>query len=297
MCRAKAALADVVQGDSDQGLFGNGSRITLDDAFEGGGAWRSRHPGDAEAPGNPLVPAGRGWASTLPAPPEPEAEGELEPVDLPLADDDLLGTGELLRSDVREIVWRAPLRLAHLIDGWFPLHPFVAEELRQSHGAHPAPRLELDHAGETLDEKEAVQDATAELVDGSGRLTGIVWPCAFFPGLTLELRRLRGDTVIRPATTRLTERFRVGDRETGHCYDPRVLTREDVPGSSRHGDSAVGLGPRQQVMRTVRRCGLITQGGASSARRAGALGGMADRHSARGRLPPGHRGHAGGRVL
>ncbi|MET8614424.1 hypothetical protein [Streptomyces misionensis] len=261
VCRVNLALADVVQGDSDQGLFGNGSRITLDDAFEGGGVWRSHHPGDAEAPGIPLVPAGRGWASTLPTPPEPETEEELEPVDLPLADDDLLGTGELLRSDAQEIVLRAPLRLAHLIDGWFPLHPFVAEELCESHGAHPTLRLELDHAGEALDEKEAVQDVTVELGEDSGRLTGIVWPGDFFPGLILELRRRRGDTVIRLATTRLKECVQVGDRGAGHCYDPRVLTREDVPGSSRHGDSAVGLGPRQLVMRTVRRCGLLTLDG------------------------------------
>lgn len=261
VCRANVALADVVQGDSDQGLFGNGSRITLDDAVEGGGVWRSHHPGDAEAPGNPLVPAGRGWNSTLLALPEPEAEVELEPVDAPLVDDDALGTGDLLRSDAQEIVWRAPLRLAHLIGGWFPLHPFVAQDLHRPRGAHPTLRLELDHAGETLGENEAVQYVAAELGDDSGRLAGIVWPGDFFPGLMLELHQLRGDTVIRLATRRLKDRAQAGDRETGHCYDPRVLTREDVPGSSRHGDSAVGLGPRQLVMRTVRRCGLLTLDG------------------------------------
>ncbi|WP_247613982.1 hypothetical protein [Streptomyces tagetis] len=92
-------------------------------------------------------------------------------------------------------------------------------------------------------------------------MTGVVWPGDFFPGLMLELRRLRGDTVIRLATTWLKERVQAGDRETGHCYDLRVLTREDVPGSSRHGDSAVGLGPRHLVMRTVRRRGLLTLDG------------------------------------
>lgn len=261
VCRANVALADVVHGDSDHGLFGNGCRITLDDAFEGGGVWRSHHPGDAEAPGDPLVPVGRGWNSTLPALSEAEAEVELEPVDAPLADEDVLGTGDLLRSDAQEIVWRAPLRLTHLIGGWFPLHPFVAEELHRPHGTHPMLRLELDHAGETLDEGEAVQNIAAELDYGSGRLTGVVWPGDFFPGLMLELRLLRGDTVIRLATTRLKECVQAGDRETEHCYDPRVLTREDVPGSSRHRDSAVGLGPRQLVMRTVRRCGLLTLDG------------------------------------
>ncbi|MGG7569376.1 hypothetical protein [Streptomyces sirii] len=259
VCRANVALADVVQGDSDQGLFENGSRITLDDAFEGGGVWRTHHPGETEAPGDPLTPAGRGWTSTLPA--QSESEAELDPVDSSLADDASLGVGELLRNDAKETVWRAPLRLAHLIDGWFPLHPYVVEDLGRSRGARPRLRLELDHVGEVSGAKEATQDVTAELGHDSGRLTGIAWPHDFFPGLLLELRRLRGSTVIRLATTLLEERVQVGDRETGHCYDPRVLTREDAPGSDRHGDSAVGLGSRQLVMRTVRRCGLLTLDG------------------------------------
>jgi len=59
---------------------------------------RSHHPGGAEAPGDPLAPAGRGWMSTLPAPSEPEPEAELDPVDLPwpkrLAATDLLHVNE-----------------------------------------------------------------------------------------------------------------------------------------------------------------------------------------------------------
>lgn len=261
VCRANVALADVVQGDSEQGLFETGSRITLDDAFESGGVWRSHYPGGAEAAGDPLAPAGRGWTSTLPPPLEPEPAAELEPEDLPLADDVSLGIGDLLQSDAQEIVWRAPLRLSQLIGGWFPLPPCFVEELRRSVSAHHKIRLELRHDGEVLDQEKAVQDVVAELGDESGRLTGIAWPREFFPGLMLELRCLRGDSMIRLATTRLEERVQVGDRNTGHCYDPRVLTREDAPGSDRYGDSAVGLGPRQLVMRTVRRCGLLTLDG------------------------------------
>ncbi|MGW1403526.1 hypothetical protein ACWCRF_33915 [Streptomyces sp. NPDC002405] len=259
VCRANVALADVVQGDSDQGLFENGSRITLDDAFEGGGVWRSHYPGSAEAPGDPLTPARRGWTSSLPAPPEREAE--LGPVDQPLADDASLGPSELLRNDANEIVWRSPLRLSQLIEGWFPLQPDVASELRRSHGLCAALRIELDHVGQALQRNEAVQRVTAELGGESSRLTGVTWPRDFFPGLMLELRWPRGGTVIRLATTRLKEPVQVGDRVIGHCYDPRVLTREDAPGSDRHGDSADGLGPRQLVMRTVRRCGLLTLDG------------------------------------
>ncbi|TQK51361.1 hypothetical protein FBY35_1758 [Streptomyces sp. SLBN-118] len=113
VCRANVALADVVRRDSDQGLFENGSRITLDDAFEGGGVWRSHHPGNAETIGDPLAPSGCGWTSMICAPsdPGPEPESEVEPVDLPLADDAALGPSELLVTDANEIVWRARLRL------------------------------------------------------------------------------------------------------------------------------------------------------------------------------------------
>ncbi|MGA5423754.1 hypothetical protein [Streptomyces lavendulocolor] len=259
VCRANMVLADVVREDSDRGLFENGSRITLDDAFESGGVWRSHHPGDAEAPKDPLAPAGCGWASTLPMPPEPEAEAL--PVDLPLADDASLGTGELVRNDAQEIVWRSPLRLAHLIGGRFPLHPDAARGLRRSHGPRHTSRLELDHPGRTLDDREAIQDVIAEHTDEPSRLTGIRWPRDFFPGLTLELRWLRSGTVIRAATTLLTEPVQIDDRVIEHCYDPRVLTREDAPGSDRRRDSAAGLDPRQLVMRTVRRCGLLTLDG------------------------------------
>lgn len=267
VCRANVALADVVQGDSDQGLFENGARIALDDAFESGGVWRSQHPGEAETPGDPLVPAGRGWASALPSLPEPEPEPEMEPemeldpVDLPLADDASLGLGELVCNDVQEVAWRSPLRLAHLIGGWFPLHPDVALELRRAHGRSSAVRLALAHEGRVLAEHERDQDVTAHLTDDTCRLTSVVWPRPFFPGLTLELRWSRGSRVIRATTTWLDEPVQVGDRFIEHCYDPSVLTREDTPGSDHHGDSAVGLGPRQLVMRTVRRCGLLTVDG------------------------------------
>ncbi|MBB1242362.1 hypothetical protein GL263_02040 [Streptomyces durbertensis] len=261
VCRANVALADIVRGDSRQGLFANGSRVTLDDAFECGGVWRTHHPGDTEDVADPLLPAGRGWNSTLPLPPQPEPERELDPVDPPLAEDSSLGAGELLRDDTREIIWRAPLRLAHLIGGWLPLPAPVVHDLGRSHPSRSTTRLRLDHAGEVLGAEEATQHVTVELDGSTGRLSGIAWPRDFFPGLILQLRRLRDSTVIHLGTTRLEDRVLVGDRETAHRYDPRVLTREDAPGSNRHGDSAAGLGPRRLVMRTVRRCGLLTLDG------------------------------------
>ncbi|AXG82300.1 hypothetical protein DVK44_01895 [Streptomyces paludis] len=255
VCRANITLADVVQRDSEQGLFRNGTRVTLDDAFEGGGVWRSHYPGDTEGTGDPLAPAGRGWASTTPTANDPE------PVDSPLPDGALLGESELLRSGADEIVCRLPLRLASLIDGCLPLPSLIAEELRTTCGGRPVIRLELDHPGGALDDSEAVQRALAELDDGKGRLTGVVWPHDFFPGMVLELHWPRGGRVMRVVTVRLDRPVRVDDRVIEHCYDPCVLTREDAPGSGRGGDTSVGLRPGPLVMRTVRRCGLLTPDG------------------------------------
>ncbi|WP_308408659.1 hypothetical protein [Streptomyces sp. AC627_RSS907] len=272
VCRANVALADVVRRDSEHGVFENGARITLDDVFEGGGVWRTRHPADGGAGEDPLTPAGRGWASTTagPAPetaraaeqdPVPGPEPEAEPVDGPLADDASLGRLELLRKDTQEIVWGAPLRLAHLGGGTLPLHPQVARELHRAHGATCTVRLAVAHAGLTLEDREADQTVRAELGDDHGRLTDVSWPAAFFPGLLLELRWPRDGLVIHAATTRLPEPVRTSDRVIGHCFDPPILTREDAPGSDRHADTAAGLGPRHLVMRTVRRCGLLTLDG------------------------------------
>lgn len=265
VCRANVALADFVQRDSDQGLFPNGTRATLDDAFEGGGVWRSCRPGDADDSGDPLVPAGRGWTSTTTRAAAPvrstEPETAPEPFDSPLEDDAALGPGALLRSDEKEIVWQLPLRLAHLIGGCLPLRPCVAAEIRGSRGPRPIMRLELDHDGGTPEGNRAVQETVAELTADTGSLTGVSWPLDFFPGLILRLHWSRGGRVIRMVTMRLEQPVQVGDRVIEHRYDPCVLTREDAPGSDREGDTAAGLAPRQLVMRTVRRCGLLTPDG------------------------------------
>nr|WP_112472495.1 hypothetical protein [Streptomyces sp. ST1020] len=256
VCHANMALADMIRQDSKQGLFANGVRIALDDTFESGGVWRSHQAGDTEGLEDPLLPVGHGWGST--------AQDVPSPVDLPLADDAVLGPSELLRSDAGEIVWRVPLRLAHLIDGCLPLHPVAAEELRSVFGPSAAITLELDHGG-----RETEQLVIAELGDRTGRLTGVVWPPDFFPGLFLHLRRPRGSRRLRLTTIGLGHWSRVGDRVVGHTYDPAVLTREDAPGSDRHGDSAAGLTPRELVLRTVRRCGLLTVDGHAVLDRAG----------------------------
>ncbi|MCC3769570.1 hypothetical protein [Streptomyces sp. UNOC14_S4] len=283
VCRANLALADVLRGESENGFFADGTRVTLDDAFEGGGVWRSCHPATHEPMSDPLTPAGLGWRTSVQpaAPPRgssamPGAAEEkrhepaeqvagamdvphLEPVDQPL-DDAGLVTGQLLRISDSEVAWRMSLRLTHLMDCSFPLRPIVADELRGLSGQSPV-RLELAHPGGELDESEAVQDILFDDAGGTGRLLGVEWPLDFFPGLELRFQWPRGGRVIRATTSLLEVPMVVDGRTISHRYDAGVLTREDVPGSTRTHDSPTGLGPEQLVMRVVRRCGLLTLDG------------------------------------
>ncbi|MBB1257858.1 hypothetical protein H3147_03315 [Streptomyces sp. OF8] len=282
VCRANLAVADFVRGDTDNGLRAETDvRITFDDGFENGGVWRSHHPGSQGADGSdPLRPAGRGWRDAVCAPashqtaalpplgvpPEEEAEEgrrdiDALPVDIPLADDDLLGQPNYLRINDSELCWRLPLRLAHLMDGTLPLPPRAREALACL-GVDAAPvRLELSHPGGELDAEEEVQEVLLKLGGDSGMLRGVQWPIDFFPGLCLYVQWPRGGTVFRLRTIELDDPVEVDGQLVAHRYDPGVLTREGAPGSGRYGDSATGLDTRHLVLRAVRRFGRLTPDG------------------------------------
>ncbi|GAA2115981.1 hypothetical protein GCM10009802_16220 [Streptomyces synnematoformans] len=288
VCRANVTIADFIRRDSENGLFSNGTRVHLDDSFEGGGVWSSQYPGVLEPAQDPLTPAGRGWASsqtvTASSFPEPEAA----PVDDPLADDANLGPVELLRVTDEVVVYRQPLRLAHLTAGLALLHPLVAEELRPAGDRRQAVLLEIDHGGPPPDGSGNAQETYAEVTGHTGYLVGVTWPNDFFPGLLLQFHWSRGGRTLHAATVPLKNPVQFGDRLLGHCYDARVLTREDAPGSDRSRDTAAGLAPRELVMRTVRRCGLLTPGGHALLDRAflprAVYGGVEPAHSQRAAL-------------
>ncbi|MFE1320900.1 hypothetical protein [Kitasatospora phosalacinea] len=270
VCRANLAVTDVVRGESEEGLFDNGTLVRLDDMSEGGGVWRSRRPGAEETAGDPLVPSGLGWRAVArpPVPPVPGPAGA-DPVvtpDRPAVDAPLGAVGpavpDLLQVSDSEIACRIPLRLTHLVNGSLLLHPLIAAGLRRllRPGGTPV-RLELDHEGGEIDEQQRVQDVVADLAGAPARLTGIDWPLTFFPGIELRLQWPRGGQVLR-ATTRLLESpVLVDGIEIRHRYSQKVLTRDGAPGSSRSDDSPTGLDERGLVMRAVRRCGLLTVDG------------------------------------
>ncbi|MFD7904616.1 hypothetical protein ACFV4G_20490 [Kitasatospora sp. NPDC059747] len=278
VCRANLAVADVVQGESKDGLFENGTRVHLDDAFEGGGIWRSRHPGVGETIEDPFTPAGAGWRTTSQQPlppsalpgaaPEPDPhnaaradEQGLPPVDAPLGATGM-AQAELLRVSDSEIIWRVPLRLSHIMDGVLLLRPLVSDELSAVLPRDGAlVRLELNHDGGEIEETQRVQDTMPELSGEPARLSGIDWPLTFFPGIELLLQWPRGGRVIRATTMLLETPVMVDGVEIRHRYAKEILTRENVPGNTRDADSPAGLGERDLVMRAVRRCGLLTVDG------------------------------------
>ncbi|MFF0298658.1 hypothetical protein ACFYSX_34440 [Kitasatospora sp. NPDC004622] len=278
VCRANLAVADVVRRESENGLFDNGTRVCLDDAFESGGIWRSHRPGEDGSAVDPLSPTGLGWRAASEPPttrpvaqpaadPDPLPTGSAVdepdpiPVDAPLGDTGL-GQPELLRVTDSEVVWKLPLRLAHIMDGYLPLRPLVADELRAVIRERTAVvRLELSHPGGELDESEMVQDTVPDLGGEQGRLSEIEWPLDFFPGIALLLQWPRGGQVIRATTVPLETPVTVDGLTIGHHYSKEVLTREHAPGSTRESDSPAALDERGLVMRAVRRCGLLTVDG------------------------------------
>ncbi|MFC8368399.1 hypothetical protein ACFUIT_10520 [Streptomyces sp. NPDC057239] len=277
VCRANLAVADFIRRDTDNGLRSSSDvRITLDDRFESGGIWRSRHPGAEDADGgDPLHAAGRGWRDTVEPPPLPvgepsrqrgpeeeeEPQTEACPTDAPLADDDTLGPPSYLRMDDSEVCWQVPLRLAHLLEGRLPLKEQIREALRHLGTDTVRVRLELSHPGGMTDESEEVQDVVLDLSVETGMLREVQWPIDFFPGLRLHIQWPRGGTVFRLYTVELEDPVDVDGRLVMHRYDPSVMTRENAPGSTRDGDSSAGLDTRRLVLRAVRRFGRLTTDG------------------------------------
>ncbi|KRV49024.1 hypothetical protein AQ490_22190 [Wenjunlia vitaminophila] len=264
VCRANLALADVIRRETEDGVFENGTRVSLEDDLQDGGLWRSCDLGGSWW--NSARPGDNGTTGTAAVQEQPMESAPVvplpaEPLDAPLADDARLGCGQLLRIDDSEVAWLAPLRLAHLLDDYLPLRPIIADGLRMTGSDHVPVRLELTHLGEELEDDESVQDVVAELTADTGRINGVCWPIGFFPGLVLRLQWPRGGRVIRITTIPREVPEVVEGRTLAHEYDSSVLTRETAPGSDRAGDTAAGLGPRALVMRAVRRCGLLTDDG------------------------------------
>ncbi|WP_431913419.1 hypothetical protein [Nonomuraea jabiensis] len=245
VCQANAVVSNVARGEADdRGVLPSGGHLRLDDAWQGGGIWRSSFPAGPHAQADPLVPLGLGWLESLPSTPEEHPDPE------PVNDDRLTATDS-------QVNWTCPLRLWHVQQGVIPLPEKLAGEL-----THASIRLRLTHDGLVLDPQEADQQVAAQAVDGGLRLTGISWPLEYFPGILLDFWWPRDAPTLYASSTLLDVPELVNGERLEHRYDPGIITRDHAPGCTvRAWSKPLGLGDR--ILRAVRRAGLLQQDGAA----------------------------------
>lgn len=266
------AIADYIRSGCDEnGRLPTGVHLRLDDPWQAGGIWRSTTAPAGEENVEPLSALGLGWAGTLPNASAPATDtsgpGEQPESEQP---GDGLGTSEVLSIDDSHVRWISPLRLTHLLTGTLAV-PAEVGQLFSGHGLFgESMRLYLTHDGYDLDPEDAVQAVTAA-GPSPARLDGVAWPLDFFAGLVLECMWPLGGRVLR-AATRLRDGAETIDGVTyEHVFDPRVLTRDTVPGTPGCARGQEG-GPRpltlaDRVLRAVRQTGLLDPDGVAVLRR------------------------------
>jgi hypothetical protein len=246
VCHANVALSQVAKHEADkQGSLPSGGHLRLDDAWQGGGIWRVSHPAGPYASHDPLAPLGLGWLESQP--PAVEAApltAEPEP-------------RERLSITDSQIDWAAPLRLSHHIAGTLPLPARLMEEMQPG-----AVRLRLEHDGYDLDPDETDQIVRVEHGQSRLGLAGVDWPLEYFPGILLDFWWPRGAPTLNVRSTLLDVPVMLDGEMIRHRYDPGIVTRDRAPGSSIRGKAA-RLSPREQVIRTIRRAGLLQPDGAA----------------------------------
>ncbi|MFG2905837.1 hypothetical protein ACGF13_12330 [Kitasatospora sp. NPDC048286] len=297
VCHANSVLTDYARRERDEAtdLLPSGVRLALDDHWQGGGVWRAAYEGrgiamtSAEGWSDDML--GRGWAESFPRPapgrrsvPEPEPEPELPnqeqeqepdpaddgaeepgtvvvPAPDPWPDDSDLGAPDVFSVNDCQVEWAQPLRLAHLMDDCLPLPRDLAEEFRAP-GAPAGPvRVLLQHAGQELPPAVARHDTSLTGGGADVRLTGLVWPWEFFPGIWLSFTWQRGSRVVHARTILLPHPVTVDGDLIAHRYDPKVLTRDAVGGLSRDTGNAEDRSAVRLLMTAVRRLGLLDQFG------------------------------------
>ncbi len=261
VCHANTVISDYLTEHAPGGVLDTGTRVTLDDRWQGGGIWRTEHPAEPDADRDPLWPAGLGWASTLPVDvpatdPGPEPEPDNEP-------------GVTIGDS--QLSWVTSARIAHLVDGRSPLpeRAFALLSVPPGHDTR-ALRLSLRHDGEQLEPDEAAQDdVRAQPAHGRQReqLTPVLWPLTLLPAVkvTFVLPTAQNGTVagavLTAFTTRLPAPVIVDGVTYDHEFDPGVLTRETAPGQMKRDGTMRPLNVSQRILRAVRRHGWLEEDG------------------------------------
>jgi len=248
VCHLNAVVGDDARRDSDEyGALPSGVHLRLDDAWQGGGAWRASLPPDPYANTDPLIPYRLGWLDSLPV----TALGHQQ------QDDEVPGASEpqLLAVTDSHLTWIATLRLSHLLAGVVPVPPRIGEEAESAGLLGTRMRLMLKHDGNDLDVTEATQDINFTRAGPGLQLSGVSWPLEFFAGIVLTFTWQRGAPTLRASSTLADAPVVIDGVQYDHRYDPAVLTRDSAPGSPRLAGGPLTL--RARVLRAVRTVGRL----------------------------------------
>lgn len=262
ICHANTVIADYLAGPVPIGAIASAGHVRLDDAWQGGGVWRTEHPAGPYSGIDSLQALGLGWlesqtgqcAASDKAGPDPDSE--------PHRPDET----QLLGITDSQLSWMAPLRLVHLLEGRCPLPEKVVEEMASSGLARPASRglrMILRHEEVELLPDEATQDGVAlDVAAGRGRLVGIAWPLEMLPGVKVTFVWQRGAVVLSASTRLMDAPVELDGVTYDHEYDPRIVTRDGAPGSAMRGRAGGGpLSLAERIVRAVRRYGWLADDG------------------------------------
>lgn len=268
VCHANAVICDDAhRAVDDDGLLPGQVHLRLDDAWQGGGVWRTERPGSTHILTDIAEPLGLGWTSTLPAQPLPglrETPPQAEVEGLPIAD--------LLEEDADEgpcdftvtdsqVTWTHVLRLAHQNDGRLPLPAPIVAQLRTVDRPGVRMRITLRHDGYLLDPAEASQLAESNLHQSHPSLDSISWPLEYFAAIVLACTWPRGGGVVHITSTLLQIPVVVDGQQVEHRYDPSAFTRDQRPAVSSGCADRATLGPAAQVLAAVRAHGSLGPAG------------------------------------
>jgi hypothetical protein len=113
ICHANTVIADYLAEHGRIGVLASASHVRLDDAWQGGGVWRTEHPAGPYSGISPLQALGLGWLESQTGQQRAAPSDEVGP-DLD-SEVDQPDETQLLGITDSQLSWVVPLRLVHLL--------------------------------------------------------------------------------------------------------------------------------------------------------------------------------------
>jgi hypothetical protein len=255
--RAYPALLAAASGVLTEHLESSGRAVTvdgrrihvrLDDAWQGGGVWRTEIVASDAALDEVDIPLSLGWftntakasaaperQSSPPAAPEPTDTPPVDtpPVDLPHIDTPPEDTAPeqpapgaepepvSTRSDATTCMWTFALTSSHQQRGSIPLTKIVADRMDDAGLSQAGVRIVLSHPGTDIAPELLRQNATMN----GRRLDGLSWPLEMFVGLRLTASWIVDGSVISVHSTPLDEPKICDGIPLDYDFDEEVVLR------------------------------------------------------------------------